>query len=124
MGQAFRNYIDAARNIHISYCNPYTYTKIRIKMDRHIKLSEFFITVAAFIISFVVIMWNRATKEGVYIQRQEDISMKYNQLSSEFNEFKQHSEKREQDLLFKIDRLADQNTNILILLQNKQDRRR
>lgn len=93
-------------------------------MDRPIKLVEFFITIAAFIISTLVIMWNRATKEGIYIQRQEEISGKYNQLSNEFKEFKDNSEKREQSLLFKIDRLSEQNTDILILLQNKQDRRR
>jgi hypothetical protein len=92
-------------------------------MDRPMKFAEFLITMAAFIISFVVIMWNRATKEGIYIQRQEEISMKYNTLSNEFNDFKRKSEDREQALLFKIDKLAEQNTSILILLQNKQDRR-
>lgn len=91
-------------------------------MDRPIKYGEFAITVAGFLISIAMIFYNRATAEGKYIERQITTESNYQQLKIEFREYKEMAQRDKQQLSDRIDKLIDQNNNILIQLQNKQNR--
>jgi hypothetical protein len=92
-------------------------------MDRPIKFWEFGIGCVVFIISILMMVYNRGSMEGKYIERMAVQDMRINDLNAQLKEMKDGSERKNQIILDRLDKMADTYNNILVVLQNKEDRK-
>lgn len=86
-------------------------------MERNIKLWEFIIGIVAIFITVGGIVYNRGTMDA---QNEVKIIM----LQQQFDEFKKNQQSDLEKLNIKLDRQAEATNQILILLQNKEDRKK
>ena len=84
-------------------------------MERNIKLWEFIIGIVAIFITVGGIVYNRGTLDA---QNEVKITV----LQQQFDEFKRTQQSDIDKLNAKMDKQAETANQILILLQNKQDR--
>ena len=84
-------------------------------MDRNIKLWEFVVGIIAIFITVGGIVYNRGTLDA---QNEVKIQM----LQTQFDEFKRENNSQMQKVNDKLDAQNKSLNDILILLQNKQDR--
>lgn len=87
-------------------------------MDRPMKVSEFVITVAGFIIALAVMLYNRGTAEGRALEKQAVFEMR-------LRELKDYADKNESDkkeLMSKLDEQNEKINRLLIQLENKKNR--
>jgi hypothetical protein len=93
-------------------------------MDRPIKAYEFIAGLIAFIFALITSGYNIGSKQGEINQRQAMQDIKISQMEAKVNQIEEALEKYSIKIDEKIDPVRKDLTDIKILLQNKQDRRR
>lgn len=67
--------------------------------------------------------YNTGGLVGKYIERQAVTDMNVDQLKADVKEMKADQERTKQQLMDKLDKTNDNINNVLVILQNKQDRK-
>ena len=81
------------------------------------------IAIAGLLITFATMSYNTGGLVGKYIERQAVTDMNVDQLKIDIKEMKADQERTKQLLMDKLDKTNETTNNILVILQNKQDRK-
>jgi hypothetical protein len=92
-------------------------------MDKTVTWGQLIIAIAGLLITFATMSYNTGGLVGKYIERQAVTDMNVDQLKADIKEMKVDQERTKQLLMDKMDKNNEATNNILIILQNKQDRK-
>jgi hypothetical protein len=92
-------------------------------MDKTVTWGQLIIAIAGLLITFATMSYNTGGLVGKYIERQAVTDMNVDQLKADVKEMKAEQERTKQLLMDKMDKNNETTNNILVILQNKQDRK-
>lgn len=92
-------------------------------MDKTVTWGQLIIAIAGLLITFATMSYNTGGLVGKYIERQAVTDMNVDQLKADMKEMKAEQERTKQLLMDKMDKNNEATNNILVILQNKQDRK-
>lgn len=92
-------------------------------MNKTVTWGQLIIAIAGLLITFATMSYNTGGLVGKYIERQAVTDMNVDQLKADVREMKADQERTKQLLMDKMDKNNETTNNILVILQNKQDRK-
>ena len=92
-------------------------------MNKTVTWGQLIIAIAGLLITFATMSYNTGGLVGKYIERQAVTDMNVDQLKADVKEMKADQERTKQLLMDKMDKNNETVNNILVILQNKQDRK-
>lgn len=92
-------------------------------MNKTVTWGQLMIAISGLLITFATMSYNTGGLVGKYIERQAVTDMNVDQLKADVKEMKADQERTKQQLMDKLDKTNDNINNVLVILQNKQDRK-
>lgn len=92
-------------------------------MNKSVTRGQFILAIIGLVLTFATMSYNTGGLVGKYIERQAVTDMKVNEITLEIKEIRAEQERKNQQLMDKLDKTNETTNNILVILQNKQDRK-
>lgn len=92
-------------------------------MNKSVTRGQFILAIIGLVLTFATMSYNTGGLVGKYIERQAVTDMNVDQLKADIKEMKADQERTKQLLMDKLDKTNETTNNILVILQNKQDRK-